>query len=366
MLRYLVALVCVVPVLAAHADTFLGSAACSSSGCHGGAGQKRSQFITWSRLDFHSRAYVVLTSARSARMAESLSIGAATTSARCTTCHSPFAGLVPTRLQRNARADEGVSCENCHGAAESWLRGHTRRDWSYATRLGAGMRDLRSLYGRANACVACHQNLDPDLLSAGHPELLFELDSQSVAEPRHWRDEDPWIGARSWLTGQAVALRESSWSLAQRPNDEREKLRWSALGWLLAKVVGVQTDATASALNANTGDFTEMQRVADALARSASQWSFDRAFALRLLRSFAGSADDFAVAGGTSEQLLARRAERLVPAIDRLALAVGANGGASLPIEAEMTALRADVSHLAQFDPSRFAAHLQALAERLR
>ena len=95
-----------------------------------------------------------------------------------------------------------------------WLRGHTRKDWTYATRVGAGMRDLRNFYVRANTCVACHQNLDADLLAAGHPELTFELDGQSVAEPKHWRDEDPWSGPRAWLVGQAVALREMSWALA--------------------------------------------------------------------------------------------------------------------------------------------------------
>ncbi len=115
------------------------------------------------------------------------------------------------RFASTAHADEGVSCESCHGAAGSWLRGHTRTDWNYAMRVTAGMRDLRSLYVRANTCVACHQNIDNDLLKAGHPTLVFELDSQSINEPKHWRDDDPSIGPRAWLTGQAVALREAAW-----------------------------------------------------------------------------------------------------------------------------------------------------------
>ncbi len=82
------------------------------------------------------------------------------------------------------------------------------------------MRDLRNLYVRANACVACHQNLAPELLKAGHPDLFFELDSQSVAEPKHWKDEEPWSGLREWLTGQAVALREMSWALATDPQND--------------------------------------------------------------------------------------------------------------------------------------------------
>src|SRR3954447_7041300 len=77
---------------------FIGSVGCKSSSCHGGAGEKRNQFITWTRQDFHSRSYAILTNARSARMAEALGLPDATSSARCTTCHSPFQAVAPARL----------------------------------------------------------------------------------------------------------------------------------------------------------------------------------------------------------------------------------------------------------------------------
>ena len=194
---------------------FVGAAGCKSSSCHGGAGEKRSQYLTWVQKDFHTRAYAILTDARSARIAETLAIPAAQESSRCTVCHSPFQSVAPARLMPTAHPDEGVSCESCHSAAESWLRGHTRKDWNYAMRVTAGMRDLRSFYVRANTCVACHQNLESEISKAGHPELTFELDGQSVAEPKHWRDDDPSSGLRAWLVGQAVALREMSWDLSK-------------------------------------------------------------------------------------------------------------------------------------------------------
>src|SRR5665213_4200704 len=75
------------------------------------------------------------------------------------------------------------------------------------------MRDLQNLYVRANVCGAGHQNVDADILKAGHPELMFELDGQSVAEPKHWSAEKNGNGAQAWLVGQAVALREMSWQL---------------------------------------------------------------------------------------------------------------------------------------------------------
>src|SRR2546422_7041610 len=124
---------------------FVGAVGCKSSSCHGGAGEKRSQYIIWSRQDFHRHAFAILVDARSARIAETVGIAEAQSSARCTVCHSPFQSVQQTRLASTAHADEGVSCESCHGAAGSWLRGHTRTDWTYAMRVTAGMRDLRSL-----------------------------------------------------------------------------------------------------------------------------------------------------------------------------------------------------------------------------
>src|SRR4029453_15078464 len=118
-----------------QSDQFIGAAGCKSSSCHGGASEKRSQYLTWVQQDFHARAYAVLINARSARMAETLCLPAAQTSDRCTVCHSPFQSVAPARLTITATADEGVSCENCHAAARPWLRGHTRRDWTYATRV---------------------------------------------------------------------------------------------------------------------------------------------------------------------------------------------------------------------------------------
>lgn len=230
------------------------------------------------------------------------------------------------------------------------------------------MHDLRSLYVRANACVACHQNVDPDLLRAGHPELRFELDSQTEAQPRHWRDDDPWIGPHSWLTGQAVALREMSWALAQRPDDENEKHRWSALAWLVAKVVGVDTGAAAGSapvFAANTTDFVEMQRTADELARQAPKWPFDHALILRLMQAFAATDAEFVPKPDMPAALLARRAERLVPALDRLAFALNKNGAAPLDIDHEMQALSEDLRPLDQFDPARFSRDLQALSQAL-
>ena len=344
---------------------FVGAAGCKSSSCHGGAGEKRSQYITWSRHDTHTRGYAILTNARSERMAEALNLSPvqeemarATTSARCTICHSPFQAIAQTARPATLDPGESISCENCHGAAGVWLRGHTRPDWTYATRIGAGMRDLKSFYVRANTCVACHQNIDTDLSQAGHPALLFELDSQSLAEPKHWRDPEG-TGVRAWLVGQAVALREMSWKLSQNPPDDETLNQWRGLLWLLAKVTA--SDSTLSAVNfpdpAATDPFRVTQQRADALARRAAEQSFSSAFAQRMLELLSATTDEFKEAPEAPREALFRRGQRLVLALEALRRA-------NDPSAALLGTLRSDLRYLANFEPAQFAADLKELQNK--
>ena len=348
---------------------FVGAAGCKSSSCHGGAGETRSQYLTWVQQDFHPRAYAVLVSARSARMAEALHLPAAQTSARCTVCHSPFQSVSPSRLVSTTMIDEGVSCENCHGAAEPWLRGHTRKDWTYATRVGAGMRDLRSYYVRANTCVACHQNLAADLLNAGHPELTFELDGQSGAEPKHWRD-DPRDGPRAWLVGQAIALREMSWALANSDSpDPRAVAAWSALRWLLEKTTAHQDQLPAIPETAGApsrATFALVQDQADLLAREASACSSEAIRTLSTLEAVAAATgSDFTLAAPASPNLGFRRAIRLVLALDRLSRRPSDQAPNS-EVQSALRSLFEDVHSQFDFQPAKFAADLATFRATLK
>jgi cytochrome c554/c'-like protein len=347
-----------------ESGAFVGSIGCKSSSCHGGAGPKRSQYITWSQKDFHTKAFAVLLNARSTRIAEALGIaeGSASSSARCTVCHSPFQSVAQSRLTPTVRPDEGVSCETCHGAAGGWLRGHTRLDWTYNIRVAAGMHDLRNLYVRANACVACHQSLAPEILRAGHPDLFFEMDGQSVAEPKHWPEGEPWSGLREWLTGQAVALREMSWTLASdAQSDELATARWDGLAWLCATATSAASIPSPVSLPSSTpgrSDFITMQTQADALAHRSSVSNWSEGTARSLLVALTSLDAEF-TAKDPANKSLGQRAKRLVLALDRLANAIGQNRGARLKIDPELNQLFQDVRTLDSFDAIAFAGHLQ-------
>ena len=344
-----------------------GAATCSSAMCHGGADDGSRQFVVWSLRDVHSRAYATLGTARAARMAEALHIKNPATDRRCTSCHAPFNAVERELLAPDARVSEGVSCVTCHGPADPWLRSHTRRDFTHAERVAVGMRDLRDLRLRANACVACHQNIEPELIRVGrHPALIFELDGQAQAQPKHWREAAGFNGAQAWFVGQAVAWREISWALRHGAADlAREGPRWQALRWLLQRAgldYGLPAFHAVPDDNFTAEGLAIAGDLADDLAKNAAQaWSHEQTMAV--LVRLAATAGDFQSAD-VPKIRLASCAERLVLALDRLL--------AALPAEQRTDAASAQLDRLFaladstdDFSPADFGRELAVFARAI-
>jgi len=331
---------------------FTGAQSCSTSGCHGG-GEGHNQFHLWYKKDVHTRAQAILASGRSAGIGEKLGIKDAPKSARCTVCHSPLQSVSADLYVDDVKREAGVACETCHGPAERWLRSHTRPDYTHEMRLAAGMRDLGDDYARANVCIACHQNIEQPLLDAGHPPMVFELDAQLALEPPHWKDEGTWRGPRSWLTGQAVALREISWGLTKKPGDAELQPRWQALVWFLRK-----TDSGSKALP-DGGAAGEMQSASDRLARNAAKETWDKSSTLALLQKVAGLSGEFRDAKGDAVAS-SRRGEIVAQAVDRLWAALKTEGKlTSETIDTSLAALGPLARAQGGFDNVKFAAALQ-------
>ena len=324
------------------APKFLGSQSCANSMCHGGAGDKRDQYVTWLKKDFHTRAPATLSMSRSARIAETLKITDATTSARCTECHNPFQAVPAERKGPLVGKLEGVSCESCHNAAENWLLTHTRTDLKYEQKVAAGMRDLKNLYVRANTCVACHQNLDPELRAAGHPELTFELDGQCVAMPRHWPETNRLRGAPAWFVGQAVAAREAAAQSADAKVDEEVRHRATALAALLS----IAPEA----------------RAADDLAREVAGQNWNESEVRARLEKLSATHTAFADAKPSAE--VAQRAERTVLGLERLLVSLKWNKHPAL--SPKLDELFKDVQWRSDFSPTVFAEHLKSFSEAVQ
>lgn len=271
-----------------------------------------------------------------------------------------MAEIAPARLVRPERRDEGVACESCHGPGEGWLRSHTRRDYTYAMRVSSGLRDLRNIYVRANACVACHELTDREIANSGHPPLFFELMRQMNLEPPHWRalGESP---ARTWLCGQATALRELSWKTTVRNaqgSDGQVAAHRAALAWLLGKATTVDQALPQISEEADAGT---MRRTADELARRAAVRDLNTSYASDLIQLLVKSGNDFVNVSPGSADALFYRAKRLVLAFQAL---IGEED-ARLYYSPELPQLNTDVISISGFDANRFVRDLESMRLKL-
>jgi hypothetical protein len=202
-------------------DQTLGVATCASSLCHGAVQTWKespvlqNEYITWSRMDKHARAYSVLLNARSQEIARRLALPEpAHRSAVCLDCHAH--NVAPARRGERFVLSDGVTCEACHAPAQRWIATHVEPNATHAQNLAKGLYPLTDDVARAQLCLSCHfgtpqKFVTHKMMAAGHPRMSFELDTFMQIQPPHYRasnqprDKRLSEGVRSWAVGQTVA-----------------------------------------------------------------------------------------------------------------------------------------------------------------
>src|SRR5258708_2606011 len=210
----------------ASESNYVGPGSCSAVACHGairpmpGARILQTEYSTWVSQDRHVRATEILGNTISQRMGRILGIGNPQQAQKCLLCHS----LDGTAGREGGKfATEGVSCEACHGPAAGWLGYHVTNDASHEESVKRGMYDTKDVVKRTDKCLTCHLGtsekfVDHEMIAAGHPDLVFELEAFSAAMPRHWIEKtgtDADKPVRTFAAGQLVHLRASLDSLAR-------------------------------------------------------------------------------------------------------------------------------------------------------
>ncbi len=219
--------------------TLVGTSSCANRGCHGGVarpGTTGSEYNTWLGADPHANAFLVLFDSRSEAIQEALGRSiAAYNDARCQSCHGYAdqqigrqGGIEPLDEDFDKGPDpvhlglSGVGCESCHGKASNWLHTHYLGNWSSkpdTEKEKSGMRILRPTIAKARLCVSCHvgsnldQEVNHDLIAAGHPRLNFEFLSFSSRIPTHWNQAE--TSAKRKANGQGTPNRASTWALGE-------------------------------------------------------------------------------------------------------------------------------------------------------
>ena len=422
------------PAAAYAPGRFVGPGSCASANCHGNPEPARvydvpqNEFSVWFHQDLHRRAGEPLFDQQSQLIARNLGLRQpAHSSSLCLDCHSLNA---PRRAQAvPLELADGISCESCHGPAGGWLARHNEAGWTHADSVGAGMTDLRDLRVRARLCLGCHQGepgqeVDHELLAAGHPELVFELDNYTESLPPHWlpfaerrASDSPEArrdthGLAAWAVGQAEAFAQGLRLLGHRAGSEKwpefaelacdtchhdlaagrwRQLRgyryraglpsWSPARWaVLRHLVAAAAPAERAALEVEIERLAEQvarlntppQRLAESCERAAAL--LDRALP-RLGAATAGAAPDLVVALARDREYLEAAdrasAEQAALALQSLAAHLGARDPRWRrgPLPARVSELFAALDDPLRFDRQRFGALLLSLEtdlERLR
>ena len=366
-------------------------ASCGASNCHGSPqpkpqGAKLNENLVWRQKGRHYKAYESLTSerlksgVRPSRVAKALGIDKPEASERCLTCHN--GGVKPEQRGPKFDVADGVHCEACHGPAEKWLEPHAAKNWTHEQSVKLGMYDTRNLLLRAEKCVSCHLQIDADLVSAGHLDLLaFELDTFSVQMPPHWRDQGTWFGPRAWATGQVISLREAAKQLANRAKGnaspkllQEAAARLRGHGVMVRQVFAVlvpeavkdlSTDLAAVADTVGKGDRAGAGTAAGHLIAAMNQQApkiatreLDQATTKKLMVAVSGDTDAAASVG-------LRGAEQVVMGLDRLYAAYSSAPGQK-PNKAVTDAIGRFFDILdepAKYDSAKFTAAVKAFRQ---
>jgi hypothetical protein len=408
--------------------SYTGPGSCAASSCHGSvrpvAGSRilQTEYTTWVVQDKHAQATAVLGNNVSQRMAKILGLPRADTAPKCLACHALD---VPEAQRARSYAAEGVSCEACHGPASAWLGPHTTRGWTHAQSVALGMFDTKDVVKRTEKCASCHIGtadkwVDHEMIAAGHPDLIFDLEAFSAAMPRHWQSApsgDPWQNVRSWSIGQIVQLREGvdragrraagpadrAWpeyaeldcfschhSLTRPEDSWRQDLGysdrrpghvpWNAARFVVARHVARTADASvadkleadvrqlAAEMSKLQGDRTRIASAAtgirgtlDALARLLASAPADRASTLRYARAIVDDAETISNGGERSAEQAAMSLETLLGALTQ-----NTGGGVdAAAARAALDRLFQQLENPSGYDPRRFGPLLRRVGDVL-
>src|SRR5262249_11517569 len=390
---------------------YVGPGTCGATACHGSVQPRtltlvlQNEYSTWVTKDAHFKALHSLDNPVSQRMGRILGIGNPATSPKCLTCHSL---AVPPEEKVREFDLEGVSCESCHGPASAWLESHMLKGWTPQKSYALGMVDLSDPTGRSEKCLSCHlgtaeNEVDHRMIAAGHPDLVFELDSYSAIQPPHWKPAaDPNHDVRLWAVGQAIQLREAlkrlarhaqgpSWpefteyscfschhSLTKPETSWRQERGyphraagsppWDSAHYIVFRILARDVDAGASqqleaqletlyqltsSLNGPPKAIAERAAAASDLANrfavEIAQASFDRARASRLLKSISDQGD-------TISNEDTRSAEQAAMALDTIFLSYEKQAGSRPEVRAAIDGLFRELNNPSSYDAPRFSA----------
>jgi hypothetical protein len=141
--------------------TYIGVQGCRS--CHAVAA-RGNQYEVWQRSK-HAAAYTALGSDKAKKYAAEHGIQNPQADERCLRCHTTAYGKDAERFQSSFRKEDGVQCEECHGAGSAYAKFDICRDKGAFIVHGG-------IFGNESGCYKCHQ---PDVKNSKADKCPFQI-----------------------------------------------------------------------------------------------------------------------------------------------------------------------------------------------
>ena len=145
---------------------FVGAETCKA--CHNKPASG-AQYDHWVS-DPHSQALKTLSGEKATEYAKANGIADASQEEKCLKCHSTY-HAAPANLRNGIKADEGVSCEGCHGAGSRYRSPAVMKNQSIAVRQGL-------ILQTEELCTKCHNSENPFF-----KEFDFQTAFEKTAHP---------------------------------------------------------------------------------------------------------------------------------------------------------------------------------------
>jgi hypothetical protein len=146
---------------------YIGAKGCKM--CHNTEKQGK-QYPIW-QASQHSKAYATLASEEAKAIAKKMGIEDPQKSDKCLKCHVTAYHASKDMLKPTYSAEEGVSCESCHGPGEKYKNLKIMKDRKLAMENGL-------IIPEEKTCKSCH---NPD--SPTHKEFKYEAAYKQIAHP---------------------------------------------------------------------------------------------------------------------------------------------------------------------------------------
>ena len=143
---------------------YVGAAKCKM--CHNSPA-KGAQFTQWSESK-HATAFATLASEESKKAAEAKGIADPQKAAECLKCHVTGHGSPAEMLGEKYKAEEGVTCEACHGAGADYATMAIMKDKAKAIEAGLVMPDEKT-------CTGCHNQESPTFKAFVFKEMVAKI-----------------------------------------------------------------------------------------------------------------------------------------------------------------------------------------------